>query len=230
MYSYFNTILFGYYPYVAFTVFIVGSITRYKYDPYQWKSGSSQILNKKTKSFYIGNVLFHIGILALFFGHFVGLLTPTGVYTKFISLQTKQLMAMVIGGFFGLICFVGMTILVHRRLFIKRIRQNSSFSDIFILLLIYVQLILGLASISVSIDHLDGSAMVALSYWTQGILTFESGASQYILKQHWIFKTHIFLGLTVFLVFPFTRLVHVMSVPIGYLFRTGYQIVRVRGN
>jgi nitrate reductase gamma subunit len=116
--------------------------------------------------------------------------------------------------------------LVHRRLFDPRIRRTSSFGDIAILLLLYVQLILGMATIPISLGHLDGTEMVKFMTWAQGILTLQPAASTYVADANPIFKLHIFLGMTIFLVFPFTRLVHVWSAPVWYLGRRGYQVVR----
>lgn len=222
-----NEFLFGIYPYIALTVFLLGSIFRYDRDQYTWKASSSQMLS--SKGMRLGSNLFHVGIILLFFGHLVGLLMPHSFYEPFISAGTKQMIAMVAGGAFGLLCFVGMLILIHRRLTNPRVKATSSFADISILLILFVQLVLGLLTIPVSAQHLDGSSMVALAEWAQRIVTFRPGAADYIVSQHIIFKLHIFLGLTIFLVFPFTRLVHVWSAPIKYLFRKGYQIARKRG-
>jgi nitrate reductase gamma subunit len=206
---------------------VVVSILRYDRDQYTWKANSSQLL--RNKGMRLGSNLFHIGILLLFFGHFVGLLTPEPLYHLVMSAGTKQMMAMIAGGIFGTVCLVGISILLHRRLFDPRIRATSKPSDIFILVLLYVQLLLGLLTIPYSAQHMDGSSMVALANWAQHIVTFRSGASDFVLNEAWVFKTHIVLGLTTFVVFPFTRLVHVLSVPIKYYFRTGYQVVRRRG-
>ncbi len=222
-----NNFMFGIYPYIAVIVFIVASILRMDRDPYSWRAKSSQLLRKR--SLMIGSNLFHVGILFLFFGHFVGLLTPHELYTAFgLTAPVKQQVAMFSGGLFGSIAFVGLTILIWRRLTDKRILNNSSFMDILLLVLLYAQLILGLMSISISAQHPDGSSMIALANWAQHIVTFRSGAADFILHEHWIFKAHILLGLTLFLITPFTRLVHVFSAPIWYVFRTGYQIVRKR--
>lgn len=227
MSEYLNTFFFGIYPYIAIVVMVVGSLIRYDQNPYSWKAGSSQLLRKK--GMYLGSNLFHIGIILLFFGHLVGLLTPEVVYHYVMDAPTKQMMAMVAGGIFGTICFIGMTILVYRRLFDPRIRKTSTFGDIFILLLLYVQLILGLLTIPVSAQHPDGSSMIALANWAQYIVTFQGGAADFVMGEAIIFKLHIVLGLTMFLVFPFTRLVHLVSMPVKYLFRSGYQVVRKRG-
>jgi nitrate reductase gamma subunit len=222
-----NYIVFGWYPYLCLTVFILGSLLRFDREQYTWKTGSSQLLRRRQLMW--GSNLFHVGILVIFGGHLVGLLTPIAIFDWIgISHTFKQWMAIVLGGVAGIMCFVGMTLLIHRRLFDSRIRDTSSFSDIAILLLLYVQLILGLATIPVSLHHLDGHEMVKFMTWAQGILMLRPGVSSLIADVSPIFRAHLFLGMTMFLVFPFTRLVHVWSAPIWYLGRNGYQIVRSR--
>lgn len=228
LFYYLNELFFGYYPYFAFFTFFIGSIARYEYAQYEWKSSSSQLLRKS--GMRLGSNLFHIGIIFVLCGHFVGLLTPHFVYVKFISSTTKQWVAMITGGFFGLLCFVGLTMLLYRRLFDVRIRATSTVSDILLLVILYVQLILGLSSIYVSATEPGFSnTMVSLGYWAQHIVTCSEFATTFIKDVHWVFKLHVFLGLTLLVIFPFTRLVHILSVPVGYVFRTGYQIVRIRG-
>lgn len=222
-----DTFLFGLYPYVAFTVFLLGSLIRFDRDQYTWKSDSSQLL--KAGQLRLGSNLFHVGVLFLFFGHFFGMLTPHFVYEHLISAGNKQLVAMVSGGIAGLLGFIGVTVLLHRRLFEPRIRINSKTSDIVLLVLLWLQLALGLATIPLSGQHLDGSMMLRLAGWAQYIVTFQPGAVTLLSEVGWIFKLHMFLGMTIFLIFPFTRLVHVWSGfgVITYLFRP-YQVVRAR--
>lgn len=220
-----NEILFQYYPYIALTVFAIGCWARFDLNPYTWRTGSSQMLSGKWMR--LGSNWFHIGILAILGGHFVGLLTPHSVYEHFITSGQKQMVAMAVGGFFGVICFIGLSILLARRLFNPRVRATGTGRDLLVLVLLYAQLILGLSSIFVSAGHMDGSQMIKLGEWAQHIVTFRPGAAAYILDAHWIFKAHITLGLTLVLITPFTRLVHVWSVPVGYLTRP-YQVVRKR--
>jgi len=218
-------IVFGWYPYLCLTVFLLGSLLRFDREQYTWRSGSSQLLRRRQLIW--GSNLFHVGILVIFFGHFIGLLTPIAVFdTLGISHTFKQWMAIGIGGVAGVFSFIGITLLVHRRLFDARIRSTSSFGDIAILLLLYGQLMLGLATIAVSLNHLDGHEMVKFMTWAQGILTLQPGVSALIADVQPIFKLHLFLGMTIFLVFPFTRLVHIWSAPIWYFGRRGYQVVR----
>jgi nitrate reductase gamma subunit len=220
-------IVYGWYPYLCLTVFLLGSLVRFDREQYTWRSGSSQLLRRRQLVW--GSNLFHVGILLIFAGHFVGLLTPIWIFGALgISHTFKQWMAIGIGGVAGIACFVGITLLVHRRLFDPRIRRTSSFGDIAILLLLFAQLTLGLCTIPVSLQHLDGSEMVKFMVWAQGILTLQPGVSAVIADVNPIFKLHLFLGMTIFLVFPFTRLVHVWSAPVWYLGRRGYQIVRTK--
>jgi nitrate reductase gamma subunit len=224
--NYINEFFFGIYPYLALTVFFVGSLLRYDRDQYTWKASSSQLLRKKDMR--LGSNLFHVGIIMLFFGHLVGLLTPEWAYHVVMSAGTKQVLAMTAGGIFGLMCLVGMILLIRRRITDPRIRATSQAADLPILLILFVQLVLGLLTIPASAQHLDGSSMVALANWAQHIVTFRGDAASFVAGEALVFKLHLVLGLTIFLLFPFTRLVHVWSVPLQYLGRSGYQIVRKR--
>jgi nitrate reductase gamma subunit len=223
--DYLNNLLFGLYPYIAFVVFFVGSMLRYDREQYTWKTGSSQMLD--TKGIKKGSMAFHIGIIAVLAGHFVGLLTPHEVWHVLgIDAATKQLFAMGAGGFFGLICLYGITILLKRRLTNPRVRATSSTMDILILVLIYIQLLLGLISIFFSFGHLDGSEMLKMMSWAQNIVTLDPiEASAALASVGFIYKLHIFLGMSLFVLFPFSRLVHIWSVPARYI-RRPYQIVR----
>ena len=219
--------LFGIYPYIALTVLILGSIARYERDPFTWKTSSSQLLRRK--QLVIGSSLFHVGVLIIFFGHLVGLLTPIQVFDALgIGHGFKQVLAVVAGGIAGVMALVGGLMLFHRRWTDPRIRKTSSFADIAILALLLIQLVLGLGTIFVSLQHLDGHEMTTFMAWALGIFTFDGQAASYISEAALIFKIHLFLGLTIFLLFPFTRLVHMLSVPLRYITRPGYQIVRSR--
>jgi nitrate reductase gamma subunit len=225
--SYINQFVFGIYPYICLTVFLLGSLIRFDRDQYTWKSDSSQLL--KAGQLRWGSNLFHIGILFLFFGHTVGMLTPHFVYEPFMTAGAKQLLAMVSGGIFGVLGFIGVSLLLHRRLFEPRIRATSKTSDIVLLLLLWLQFALGLATIPLSAQHLDGSMMLKLAEWAQRIVTFRGGAVELLADAGWVFKAHMFLGMSIFLIFPFTRLVHVWSgfATVTYLARP-YQLVRSR--
>jgi nitrate reductase gamma subunit len=222
MYKFF----FAVYPYIALSVFFLGSLIRFDREQFTWKADSSQLLDRR--QLRLGSNLFHIGILALFAGHFVGLLTPHAVFLKLgLSDLAHQYIAISAGAAFGSICMLGGAILWRRRMFNPRIRATSRFMDIFILDWLLITLVIGLSTIPVSIKHaLDGHAgvMILLSEWVQSVIRFQPNP-EFLTGVDRIYKIHMFFGLSVFLLFPFTRLVHIWSAPLGYLMRP-YQIVR----
>ena len=221
-----HNFLFSVYPYICLSVFLMGSLARFDRDQYTWKSDSSQLLRKGQLKW--GSNLFHAGILFLFFGHSVGLLTPHWVYEPFITPAQKQLLAIFAGGVAGFFCFIGLTLLLHRRIFDPRIRLTSHRTDLMILVILWVQLVLGLVTLPFSLDHTDGSVMLKLSAWAQGIVTFQPDASL-LQNMDWPYLVHLVLGMTIFLLFPFSRLVHVWSGfgTLAYVLRP-YQVVRSR--
>jgi len=220
-----NHFLFGIYPYIALAVFFLGTLVRYDREQYSWKTGSSQML--ESKALRLGSRPFHIGIIMVLLGHFVGLLTPHQVWDFLgITASMKQVFAMAMGGFFGVICLFGLIVLIKRRLGNERIRATSSTMDIALLFILLVQLLLGLLSIFVSAGHMDGAEMLKLMSWAQNMVILNGvAASAAIADVHIIFKLHVFLGMTLFVIFPFSRLVHIWSVPVSY-FSRNYQIVR----
>jgi nitrate reductase gamma subunit len=226
-----NFVIFGVMPYVALTVFLVGSIARYERDPFTWKSSSSQLLRRKQLIW--GSILFHVGILVLFFGHLLGMFTPVWVLDTFgIPYSLKQWMAVIIGGPAGVAALIGSTMLLHRRLFDPRIRVTSTMPDIAIMGLIWLQLVIGLLTITQTLQHMDGEKMVLFMEWSQSVVSWNLNAWVNVVDVHWLYKLHIFLGLIITILFPFTRLVHIWSgfaAPFRYLLtRPGYQIVRSR--
>ncbi|MFG5380971.1 MULTISPECIES: respiratory nitrate reductase subunit gamma [unclassified Yoonia] len=223
-------IIFGIMPYAALTILVIGSIARYDRDQYTWKSSSSQLLRRKQLMW--GSILFHVGIITIFFGHLVGLFTPVWVLDALgVPYALKQWMAVIIGGPAGIAALIGGTLLLHRRLTEPRIRATSSWMDITIMVLIWLQLAIGLLTITQTLQHMDGSEMVRFMSWSQSIVTWNINAWVTVVDVHWLYKLHIFLGLIITALFPFSRLVHMISgfaAPVKYLTRPGYQIVRSR--
>jgi nitrate reductase gamma subunit len=225
--SYLHAFLFGYYPYICLVVFVVGSFARFERAQYGWKSDSSQMLRRGTLRW--GSNLFHAGILFLFAGHFGGLLTPHWAYESFITPAQKQLLAVSVGGVAGSLCFVGLTLLLHRRITDARVRAAGGPGDLALLALLWVQLVLGLVTLPYSLSHADGTVMLALSDWAQRVVTFRVGDAAGLVAVAWPFKIHLVLGMTLFLLVPLTRLVHVWSgfASVAYLVRAR-QVVRTR--
>jgi nitrate reductase gamma subunit len=222
-----NGFLFQVYPYVCLTVFLLGSLIRFDQNQYGWKSDSSQMLRSGLLRW--GSNLFHLGVLFLFFGHLVGLFTPHAVYGIFMTAATKQLLAVTAGGIAGIVCFIGLTLLLYRRIFDPRIRLTSHPTDIAVLLVLWFQLVVGLITLPYSLQHTDGSVMLILADWAQRIVTLRAVDATAVAALPWPYLVHIVFGMTIFLLFPFSRLVHVWSgfASIFYVIRP-YQVARSR--
>lgn len=221
-----HNFLFVVYPYICLAVFLMGSLARFDRDQYTWKSDSSQMLRGRGMKW--ASNLFHAGILFLMVGHTVGMLTPHALYEHFISASTKQMLAIVAGGVAGTFCFIGLSMLIWRRMTDPRIRLTSHRTDLAILWILWAQLSLGLITLPFSLSHADGSVMLVLSDWAQRIVSFNPDASG-LVHLAWPYKVHMVLGMTIFLLFPFSCLVHVWSglASVFYVFRP-YQVVRSR--
>ncbi|MCL4699683.1 MAG: respiratory nitrate reductase subunit gamma, partial [Burkholderiaceae bacterium] len=204
-----HAFLFNVYPYICMAVFLMGSLARFDRDQYTWKTDSSQML--RARQLRWGSNLFHVGILFLFFGHLFGQLTPHYVYELLITSQQKQVIAVVAGGIAGVVCFIGLTMLLHRRIFDPRIRLTSHKTDLAVLIILWVQLSIGLATLPGSYAHAaDPQTMIILANYLQGIVTFRPDAAP-LAGIAWHYLAHMVLGMTIFLLFPFCRLVHVWS-------------------
>ena len=220
--------LFGVYPYVALTIAIIGTWVRFDLSQYSWKTGSTQML--RSKNMRLASNLFHVGIIGVLLGHLFGMLTPHFLYDRFISAGHKQILAVVVGGIAGVFCWFGLVMLMWRRFTDDRISNTSSFSDKLVLVLLFIQLNLGLLSIFTSVKHLDGYTMMNLAGWAQDITILRPlQAAARIEQTDLIYQLHMALGITLIAIFPFTRLIHIISAPIWYFGRR-YQIVRQKNS
>lgn len=223
--DYVNTLLFGIYPYVCLAVLLIGSLIRFDREPYTWKSDSSQLL--RTRQLRLGSNLFHYGVIFVVLGHFVGFLAPHWAIDWAIDPVEHQLLAMVTGGIAGLIAIIGLTILVYRRLADPRIRLNTRKWDVVVVIMLWLQLALGLATVPLSAFHMDGVLFETLTSYVKGVVLLDGSASALMIGVPLTYKLHILLGFTIFLISPFTRMIHIWSGAgaLAYLFRP-YQIVR----
>lgn len=223
-----NTFLFGIYPYICLAVLLLGSLVRFDREPYSWKSDSSQTL--RNRQLRLGSNLFHYGVIVVVLGHFGGFLMPESLVLWLMSPAQHQLLAMVVGGVSGLVAIIGLSILLHRRLGDPRIRGNSRKWDIAIAIMLWLQLLLGLATVPLSAQHMDGAMFERLVAYVQGVVLFHHNNAVLLQGTPWVYQVHILLGFTIFLVSPFTRMVHIWSGvgSLAYLFRP-YQLVRKRG-
>lgn len=225
--SYLNTFLFGIYPYLALAILLLGSLIRFDREPYTWKSDSSQLLRQR--QLRLGSNLFHYGVLVVVAGHFVGFLTPDWAIRWALDPAGHQLVAMVAGGIAGLVAIIGLSILIHRRLSDPRIRRNSRKWDIAVVIMLWLQLALGLLTVPLSAEHMDGVMFETMTSYVKGIVTFQGGVADLLLGTPVLYRLHIFLGFTIFLVSPFTRMIHIWSGvgALAYVVRP-YQLVRTR--
>ncbi|HMM53639.1 MAG TPA: respiratory nitrate reductase subunit gamma [Candidatus Desulfobacillus sp.] len=223
-----HNFIFGVYPYIALTAFLMGSWIRFDREQYTWKSDSSQLLSKSGMRF--ASNFFHYGVLGLFLGHAVGLLTPHAVFLALgVSDMTHQWLAIVAGALFGSACVIGAVVLWLRRLVNARVRATSRWADTSIIGWLALTAAAGLLTIPFSIGHAkagDAETMIRLASWVQSVLYLHPDPAL-VRDVDPAYKFHMFLGMSVFLFFPFTRLVHVWSAPFGYLTRA-YQIVRLK--
>jgi nitrate reductase gamma subunit len=223
--DYVNTFLFGIYPYLCLAVLLIGSLIRFDREPYTWKSDSSQMLRKG--QLRLGSNLFHYGVIIVILGHFVGFLAPHWAVDWALSPTGHQLLAMVVGGIAGLVAIIGLTILLHRRLADPRIRLNSRKWDIAVAMLLWLQLALGLLTVPLSAFHMDGALFETLTTYVKRIVTLDGNAASLMIGVPLVYKLHVLLGFTIFLISPFTRMIHIWSWAgaLAYLVRP-YQIVR----
>jgi nitrate reductase gamma subunit len=218
-----NNLLFTYLPHISMTLFWFGLITRIIKSPQSLQAESSQLLSKKGQRW--GGNLFHYGILMVFIGHFTGLFTPENLYHLFMTTATKRALAITMGSIFGTSAVVGIIILLIRRLKNERIRINSKPQDVLLLILLLVEMGLGMISIFIT----AGSSVenyAELGAWAQKVITFQPDAGAIIAGHSLIYKLHIVTGLLIFMIFPYTKLMHMFVMPVAYFFRSGYQLVR----
>jgi len=216
---------FGVYPYIAGTIFLLGSWIRFDREQYTWKTDSSQLL--ESKMLKIGSNIFHVGIIGIFFGHALGMLLPHSWWQLITTDIQHQYIAIYSGGILGVMALFGGFLLFIRRISNERVKAVSRLRDTFIISLILITAGLGLNTMSESYHHAaqgDVTDMLLLSEYLKSIVTLSVDASL-IKDVGVVYKAHMLAGMTIFLIFPFTRLVHVWSVPATYLKRP-YQIVR----
>ncbi|MHA6165539.1 respiratory nitrate reductase subunit gamma [Bacillus mojavensis] len=218
-------ILWGVMPYIVLTIFIGGHIYRYQHDQFGWTAKSSELLEKKRLA--AGSILFHWGMLCVIGGHLMGILMPEALYTSIgISEHVYHKMAIGAGLPAGVAACTGLFILTYRRLFDKRIRKTSSPSDILILILLLFMMLTGVAATFLNIDSRGFDYRTTIGPWFREIFLFRPDASLMESVPLW-FKLHILIGYIVFILWPFTRLVHVFSLPLKYLTRS-YVVYRKR--
>lgn len=206
-------------PYICLAVFIVGHIYRYRRDQFNWTAKSSEFIEKKQLKY--GSILFHLGIIPVIFGHVGGLAVPKSWMEAIgVNDHIYHIGAVYIGGFFGVITLLGMLILTSRRFSIKNVRRLSSASDLIVNSLLLFIVIMGLYSTLITnAVQPEFDYRSTVSVWFRGLFLFRPDPSL-MGNVPLSFKIHILLGFTIFALWPFTRLVHVWSIPLNYVGRS----------
>ncbi|MEB6060689.1 respiratory nitrate reductase subunit gamma [Staphylococcus pseudoxylosus] len=215
----FNQFLWVIMPYLCIAIFFLGHLARFKFDKFSWTAKSSEFIEKKQLKW--GSLMFHLGIIPVAMGHIVGLLIPASWLTAVgVSDHLYHIGAVYIGSIFGIITLIGMFLLTARRITKKNIRRLSSASDIIVNFLLLAIVFMGCYATLVtnatipSFDYRE-----TISVWFRQLFIF-SPDTDLMLQVPLAFKTHILLGFIIMAFWPFTRLVHVWSVPLTYASRS----------
>lgn len=214
-----NQFLWVIFPYICMAVFVVGHIFRYRHDKFGWTAKSSEFIEKK--QLMIGSLLFHIGIIPVILGHVAGLGIPKE-WTRAIGVSDHMYHMGAIwgGGFFGVVTLAGMLILTSRRITHRNVRKLSSASDIIVnCLLLFIVFIGCYASLVTNNLNPGFDYRDSISVWFRSLLIFRPEAG-FMASVPFTFKLHILAGFLIFAMWPFTRLVHVWSVPLNYVGRS----------
>ncbi|SCU00143.1 nitrate reductase subunit gamma [Staphylococcus xylosus] len=215
----FNQFLWVIMPYLCIAIFFLGHLARFKFDEFSWTAKSSEFIEKKQLKW--GSLMFHLGIIPVAMGHIVGLLIPASWLTAVgVSDHLYHIGAVYIGSVFGIITLIGMLLLTARRVTKKNIRRLSSASDIIVNFLLLAIVFMGCYATLVtnamtpSFDYRE-----TISVWFRQLFIFSPDANL-MLQVPLAFKMHILLGFIIMAFWPFTRLVHVWSVPLTYASRS----------
>ncbi len=213
-------------PYIVLTIFIGGHVYRYQHDQFGWTSKSSELLEKKLLR--LGSNLFHWGIIFVFGGHVMGLLIPVSVYeTMGVSEHQYHTIALIGGVPAGIAATIGILILLYRRMTVRRLLATSTKGDWVSLIFLIIVILSGMSATFFNIDSNGFDYRTTIGPWLRGVLLFHPDATLLTSVPVW-FKVHMIAAMGIFAAWPFTRLVHVFSVPLRYLSRS-YVIYRKRG-
>jgi len=214
-----NTVLFSVIPYVAVALAVVGGIWRYRTDRFSYSSQSSQFL--ESRALFWGSVSWHYGILLILGAHVIAVLLWT-VWGELVNDQGRLLVLEVVGLAVSLLSLAGLAVLTARRLSVPRVRSVTSPMDWVLLGVLAVQVILG---IWMSLVYRWGSEWYVHTSvpWLHSLVKLNP-KPEFMVNLPWIVKAHAVLGFGLIALFPFTRLVHVVSAPVTYLWRS-YQLV-----
>ncbi len=211
-------------PYVALTSFVLGHIWRYRTDQFGWTTRSSQIY--ESRLLRLGSPLFHFGLLGVFGGHVVGLLIPQSwTSAAGISERAYHLMAVTMGSLAGFAVVAGLGILLYRRITVPAVRKATTRNDTLMYVLLVGALVTGmlntLTNVFARYNYRD-----TVSPWFRSLFSLHP-AVELMAHTPWTFQLHALIVLALLGIWPYTRLVHMFSAPVGYLVRP-YVVYRSR--
>lgn len=213
-------------PYVALTVFVLGHVWRYRYDKFGWTTRSSQMY--ESRLLRIGSPLFHFGILVVILGHVGGLVIPkTWTEAAGIGEEAYHVMAVVLGTIAGVCTLAGLAILIYRRRTVGPVFTATTRNDKLMYAVLALTIVLGLAA-TVMANVVGGGYdyRTTVSPWFRSIFTFSPDPAL-MAGAPPLFRLHALSALVLFAIWPFTRLVHMLTAPVGYLTRP-YVVYRSR--
>lgn len=214
-------------PYVTLAVLAVGIWWRYRYDKFGWTTRSSQLY--ESRLLRIGSPLFHFGILVVIVGHVIGLVIPES-WTSAVGLtdHAYHVQALILGGIAGVSTLTGIVLLVYRRRTTGPVFMATTVNDKIMYLVLVMAIVAGLACTLIGATPLgaEHDYRQTVSPWFRSIWIFQPRGDLMVQAPAW-FQIHVTIALVLFCLWPFTRLVHVFSAPIGYLFRP-YIVYRSR--
>ncbi|MEO8519862.1 MAG: respiratory nitrate reductase subunit gamma [Acidobacteriota bacterium] len=215
-----HTFLFVGLPYAAVLSFFVGTILRYRAKPFGVSSLSSQFL--ETRRLFWAVLPFHIGILAVFFGHLSAWLLP-GTLLLWNSYPARLIVLEVSAFTFGLCVFAGLAGLLLRRLTNQRVRMETSRMDVALELLLLAQTILGLW---IALGYRWGSSWFAadLAPYLTSLVKLDPNIAA-ISAMPTVIQLHVVGAFAILAMFPFTRLMHLLVVPLHYLVRPYQRVI-----
>jgi len=220
-----DTFLFLIFPYLCLAVFVVGHYWRYKYDKFGWTTRSSQLYENRLLRW--GSPLFHFGLLGVVGGHVIGLVVPKD-WTEALGVSEGlyHFLAVSLGGIAGVATIVGLVILIYRRRTVGPVFSATTRMDKLMYVFLAGVILLGMwntvaSSIFGHYDYREG-----VSPWFRSIFTFRADPDL-ISHAPVGFQLHALIAFSLFALWPFTRLVHVFSAPVGYITRP-YIVYRSR--
>lgn len=212
-------------PYLAAALFVGGHIWRWRFDRLGWTSRSSQLLEQRWLR--IGSPLFHVGLLGVVGGHVIGILVPArATRVVGISEHLYHVVALAAGGLFGAFALAGIAILTLRRLFVRRVRRAGAPVDLAVDLLLLVVIGLGMGeTIGWQLGVGEYAYRETVSVWFRQLFLFHPDASL-LSGAPWVYQAHTLASLTLFALWPFSRLVHVWTAPVQYVLRRAHILYR----